>query len=102
MANKEKDLTGADSGLRKLTDEFGTKEYSFTNNGHTSTLTASQYEAWLQVYKTPQVALEKYYRYGLLKNKRQSGRATPEEKKNFRPSAGSRISPLILKDLTAI
>ena len=24
MANKEKDLTGADSGLRKLTDEFGT------------------------------------------------------------------------------
>ena len=93
-ANGEKDLTGADSDLRKLTDEFGRKEYSFTNNGKTSTLTASQYEAWLQVYKTPQAALEKYYRYGLLKNKCQSHSATPEEKKELQTL--SRVKDLAL------
>ena len=93
-ANGEKDLTGADSDLRKLTDEFGRKEYSFTNNGKTSTLTASQYEAWLQVCKTPQAALEKYYRYGLLKNKCQSHSATPEEKKELQTL--SRVKDLAL------
>ena len=79
----ESDQTSRDSDLKDLYKDFGTKEYAFSYNGETMSLTASKYESLLQIYKTPQKALEQYARFEALKNKRRTEELSPEEKKEY-------------------
>ena len=44
-------------------------------------MTPSQYEAWLQIYKTPKTALKQYARYKELDQKRENGTLHSEEVK---------------------
>ncbi len=79
----EKDQTAEDSELKNLINDYDGKEYSFTYNGKQVPMTPSEYEAWLQVCKTPQKALEKYSRYMELKEKDEDDTLSPQEEKEF-------------------
>ena len=77
------DQTGSTGELKDLTNNFGRKSYNFTFNGNTLELTASEYEAWLQIYQTPQKALEQLSRYLILKEKNESDAITDAEEKEY-------------------
>lgn len=69
--------------MKDLQNDFGMKDYRFTVKGKILELNASEYEAWLQVYNTPQKALEQYAGYNSLKHKVQSKQSTDAEDKEF-------------------
>ncbi|MBQ6505504.1 MAG: hypothetical protein IJI57_16485 [Flexilinea sp.] len=91
---EENDLTDSRGELKELQNNYGKKEYDFTVNGKSVVLNASEYEAWLQVYGTPQKALENSSRYYELKHKSENNEITDAEDKEYQKL--SRMHNLIL------
>ncbi len=79
---EENDLPGS-GDLKDLQNSYGKKEYDFTVNGETVSMNASEYEAWLQIFGTPQKALENYSRYHTLKDKNKENQITDAEFKEL-------------------
>ena len=74
---------GGVGNIFDLQNNFGKKGYNFSFNGNTLELTASEYEAWLQIYQTPQKALENFSRYLILKEKYDSDEINDAEEKEY-------------------
>jgi len=83
MKTDVRDRTGSTGELKDLKNNFGKKGYNFSFNGNTLELTASEYEAWLQIYQTPQKALENFSRYLILKEKYDSDEINDAEEKEY-------------------
>ena len=69
--------------LGDLGKSFSAKKYNFTVGGKSVEMTPSKYEAWLQIFKTPQKALSEYNKMMVLRQKRSAGRLNAGEKKEL-------------------
>ena len=78
-----KDRTGGTGELKDLQNDFGSKKFNISCNGNTVEMTASEYEAWLQVCQTPQKALEQFSRYRILDKKYQDDTLDDAEVKEY-------------------
>ncbi len=78
-----KDETAEDKDLGDLGKSFSGKKYNFTVGGISVEMTPSKYEAWLQIFKTPQKALSEYNKMMVLRQKRSAGRLNDGEKKEL-------------------
>ena len=94
VKTEENDLTGPRGELKELQKNYGKKKYSFTVNGEDVSLNASEYEAWLQVYGTPEKALENASRYYTLKEKSENNETSDAEDREY--SKLSRVHSLTL------
>ena len=83
VKTEENDLTAPSGELKDIQKNFGSKNYKFTVKGKPVELTASEYEAWLQVFGTPDKALENYSKFYTLKNKRRAKQTTDAEDKEL-------------------
>ena len=81
IKTEKKDLTDGNGELSDIQKGFFGSTYKFNYNGKSVNLSPSQYEALLQIYKTPQKALEQYSRYQELMEKyRDKNMSEPEIK----------------------
>ena len=80
---QKKDLNVEDSDLGDLKSNFSDKFYYFKNDKKSYGITSTGYEAWLQIYKTPQAAMEKIMEYKNLEEKHKKGILSPREKRDF-------------------
>ena len=78
----QEDLGGGDLGtLRQEMTKYG---YMISSGGKEAGMTPSLYEAYLQIYKTPQEAIKNYARYVELKDKQADGsKLSDAETKEF-------------------
>lgn len=79
-----KDLEEEDRDLGDLKNSFSGQKYTFQHNGQQIRMSPSEYEAWIQVFKTPDRAMENAINYSNLMEEDQqakaSGRKLPENK----------------------
>ena len=94
VTTEKKELTDRNGELSDIQQDFSRKQYKFNYNGKSLDLYPSEYEALLQVYKTPQKALEQYSRYQDLKEKRRTEGLSKGEQKEMEKFF--RISQLVL------
>ena len=79
-----KDLDAEDKDLGNLKRSFTERGYEFDINGTKLRLSPSGYEAWIQIYKDPKIALEKAAKYQeLLEKKEDDSFENDEELKEF-------------------
>ena len=69
--------------MSDIQQNYSREQYKFNYNGKSIDLYPSEYEALLQVYKTPQKALEQRARFEDLKQKRQTEGLSKAEQKEF-------------------
>lgn len=83
LLTDEDNLTQSSGELKDIENDFGRKQYNITYKGKQVEMSGSEYEAWIQIYNTPQKALEQYSRYYTLRNKSQSKQTTAAEEKEL-------------------
>ncbi len=85
VQTQQKDVTtNKNSDLGNLTSAYTQESYSFhMDDGNTVMMTPSQYEAWLQIFKTSKKALEQYSRYEELNEKFKNKTLNPSQLKEY-------------------
>ena len=78
---QNKDLNVEDSDLGDLKSNFSDKFYNFTNINDSKKygISSSGFEAWIQIYKTPQAAMEKLMEYTYLAQKTKNRQELSQE-----------------------
>lgn len=79
----EKDVTDRNDELTDIHKGFGGRKFTFDVNDKRVELSPSEYEALLQIYKTPQKALAQYSRFQDLKQKYRDGELSKSEVKEL-------------------